>query len=175
MKKFILGLVMGFILCIGISFADDLVSYVAYKANFPIKVNGRDFVSDNPAVAIDGRTYLPLRAMGNALNVKVDWNSEKHQVEVGNVENKPEFEFSNIVVKENHGYTTVQGEVKNNSISEKTMTFKVTFYDKNNKLMGTANGVVNSIKSGEVKTFEAMSGETFAGYGSYKVQVDTSF
>lgn len=33
---------------------------------FKVLVNGEEFVSDPPALAVDGRTYLPLRAMGEA-------------------------------------------------------------------------------------------------------------
>jgi len=33
---------------------------------------------------VEGRTYLPLRAMGDALGVPVNWNEELKQAEVGN-------------------------------------------------------------------------------------------
>ena len=81
MKKFICGFLAGAMIfgAIG-TFA---VSYVAEQASFKVMVNGSEFVSDKPIVAIDGSTYLPLKAIGEVLNVPVKWNDQLHQVEVG--------------------------------------------------------------------------------------------
>ncbi|MGN0182839.1 MAG: stalk domain-containing protein [Candidatus Ornithomonoglobus sp.] len=79
-KHFIAGVVTGALLAGGAAFA---VTYVAEPATFKILVNGTQFQSDPPALVIDGSTYLPLRAMGNALNVPVEWNEILNQVEVG--------------------------------------------------------------------------------------------
>lgn len=48
----------------------------------PIVVDGQTVNLDNPAVVIDGKTYLPLRAVGEVLNVNVGWNDEKRQAEI---------------------------------------------------------------------------------------------
>ncbi len=81
MKKFILGLVLGaLIFSVAGVFA---ASYVADVAGFKVLVNGKEFVSDPPALVVEGRTYLPLRAMGDALGVPVNWNAELGQAEVG--------------------------------------------------------------------------------------------
>ena len=58
-------------------------SYVAETVNFKIFVDGEEFKSEKPALAIDGSTYLPLKAVGEALGVPVVWNNEKKRVEVG--------------------------------------------------------------------------------------------
>jgi len=58
-------------------------SYVADVAGFKVLVNGKEFVSDPPALVVEGRTYLPLRAMGDALGVPVTWNDALGQAEVG--------------------------------------------------------------------------------------------
>lgn len=55
------------------------------------------FVSDPPALAVDGRTYLPLRAMGEALGVPVNWNEELHQAEVGTVPDESSVTVNNEV------------------------------------------------------------------------------
>lgn len=60
-----------------------VTSWTAYRATFKVMVRGEDFVSENPPIVVEGRTYLPLRAMGDALGVKVDWNAELKQAEVG--------------------------------------------------------------------------------------------
>lgn len=80
MKKFISGVVTGAILTGSIALA---ATYSGETAPFKILVNGKDFTSDPPALVIDERTYLPLRAVGDALGVPVEWNEEARQVEVG--------------------------------------------------------------------------------------------
>lgn len=79
-KKFISGVLSGAILSGTIAFA----AYTAEPASFKVLVNGEEFTSDPPAMVINGSTYLPLRAMGNALGVNVNWNDELQQAEVGN-------------------------------------------------------------------------------------------
>ena len=81
MKKFITGFLVGAMLFSVIGTA--AISYVADVAGFKVLVNGEEFVSDPPALVVEGRTYLPLRAMGDALGVPVVWNSELGQAEVG--------------------------------------------------------------------------------------------
>lgn len=81
MKKIILGFILGaLIFSVAGAFA---VSYVADVAGFKVLVNGKEFVSDPPPLVVEGRTYLPLRAMGDALGVPVNWNAELGQAEVG--------------------------------------------------------------------------------------------
>ncbi len=81
MKKFISGFLAGAVcFCTIGAFA---ASYVADVAGFKVLVNGKEFVSDPPALVVEGRTYLPLRAIGDALGVPVNWNAELGQAEVG--------------------------------------------------------------------------------------------
>lgn len=85
MKKFISGFLIGAMLfgTIG-AFA---AQYIANPVSFKVMVNGEEFVSDPPALEVEGRTYLPLRAIGEALGVPVNWNQELNQAEVGSVPN----------------------------------------------------------------------------------------
>ena len=81
MKKFVTGFIVGALICSMLgAFA---VSYIAEPVTFKVMVNGKEFVSESPALAINGSTYLPLKATGEALGVPVKWNSDLFQVEVG--------------------------------------------------------------------------------------------
>ena len=80
-KGFLKGFVLGGLFFSTISFA--AVTYDAITASFPILINGEVWESDKPTVVIDGSTYLPLKAIGDVLDVKVKWNSELRQVEIG--------------------------------------------------------------------------------------------
>jgi len=54
--------------------------YQAVIPTFDVFVNQDVFYSYPPTVVVEGRTYLPLRALGEALGVSVSWNTEKRQV-----------------------------------------------------------------------------------------------
>jgi cellulosome anchoring protein cohesin region len=84
MKKFISGIIVGVLISSTVAFA---ASYVANPAGFKVLVNGKEFTSDPPAMVINDRTYLPLRAIGDALGVPVNWNEELGQAEVGSSSN----------------------------------------------------------------------------------------
>lgn len=103
MKKLLCGFLIGIItsFCIGV-YANNVLK--ATPATFDILVNGEKFIdTEKPAVAIEGSTYLPLRAMGKALNVPVEWNAELKRVEVGKKKTVTSIitEQKNFVVKSN--------------------------------------------------------------------------
>ncbi len=101
MKKFIVGMIVGIMLTSSIAFA---VSYVAEPVSFKVLVNGEEFVSEPPALVVEGRTYLPLRAIGDALGVPVEWNEELRQAEVGTM---PAIENEELVISYYDEYNSV--------------------------------------------------------------------
>ena len=82
-KNFIKGFILGGILFGFTSVLASEVVYNAFTAGFPILINGQKWESEKPALVVDGSTYLPLKAIGEVLDVKVNWNSELRQVEIG--------------------------------------------------------------------------------------------
>ncbi len=103
-------------------------------------------------------------------------DSHKVQVDtmVSSIKNKAvPVEFSNIVIKNNMGFTTVEGEAKNTDTAAHSFTIVVGLYDSSKKLIGTATGAINDIAAGDTMTFTAMGTEEIKGVKSHKVQVDT--
>lgn len=84
MKKFIAGMLIGLLIASGAIFAGN--SYTAQTATVKLFVNGQYFQPNPGAMTINGTTYLPLRAVGEALKVKVDFVKAKNQVEIGGAE-----------------------------------------------------------------------------------------
>ncbi|MGI5838567.1 MAG: DUF4352 domain-containing protein [bacterium] len=82
----LVGLVLGSVATVG---AADY--FTAAPAGFPILVNGVRKTFDMPAVSINGSTYMPLRALGEALGETVKWNAAKNRVEIGNDMNYGEY------------------------------------------------------------------------------------
>lgn len=86
MKKYLAGFIVGIIVALGVTaFADDVSNLIAQKATFQVFVNGEILESDKPVAVINGSTYLPLKATGEALGVDVEWNSKDRRVEIGEV------------------------------------------------------------------------------------------
>ncbi|MDU5080288.1 FxLYD domain-containing protein [uncultured Tissierella sp.] len=81
-------------------------------------------------------------------------------------------EFENIVLKTDMGMTTVIGEAINNDSKAHSFTFKISFYDEGDKLLGSAVGAINNLNGGEMRIFNAIATEDYSQASSYKAQVD---
>lgn len=82
MKKVILGILLGFMMAMAFSSFANSDFLTAQIATFDIEVSGEKFEGENPPVVIGGRTYLPLRDIGEALGVSVEWNGTERKVEI---------------------------------------------------------------------------------------------
>lgn len=84
MKKFAIGLVVGMCLMVSVTvFASGTTEKINAFINnsIKIKIDGKEFSSDFPILVFDGRTYLPLRTVGeDILNMVVDWDGETQTV-----------------------------------------------------------------------------------------------
>lgn len=80
-KDFIKGFLAG-ALIFSVTSAAAFTAYTAYKADFPILIDGEKFTSDKPIVTIDGSTYLPLKALGDALDINVSWDEKRREVNI---------------------------------------------------------------------------------------------
>ena len=182
MKKFITGT------CAGIALASTIAlaaSYMAEDASFKVFVNGEEFTSSK-AVVIDGSTYLPLRAIGDALGVPVNWNDESKQVEVGTTAANTNsdtatakgYSFTQLSVTNlTDGVTTAKVDVTNNTGSTKSsVIFTVSFYDENNNRIGSATGAIaNEFANGETVTVQLVSSENINAYDHVRYQVDIEY
>lgn len=83
MKYKVLYFICGIIFTLfttSISFA--IVNYNAAVSDFKIYLNEQPFVTDTPPVIIEDRTYLPVRALAEALELKVNWNADKKEIKL---------------------------------------------------------------------------------------------
>lgn len=76
MKKFVMGLVFGIGLTLGIGAHAEVVSYVGkvIEGQFPVKVNGKEI--ESPGIVIDGTSYLPTRTIAELAGFDVKFNSD---------------------------------------------------------------------------------------------------
>lgn len=86
MKKVLSILLCALILISAIAvFANTEETVTAIRTVFNMLVRGKETTVPD-MVVIDGRTYVPLRAMGELLNVDVDWDDETRTVLIQNDE-----------------------------------------------------------------------------------------
>ena len=97
MRKFITGFIFGAIVFGSIT-AFAATQFVAYVATFKVIVNGEEFeATTGEILVVENRTYLPLRDMGTALGVRVHWNEELRQVEIGDTNQPQEYSEATFV------------------------------------------------------------------------------
>ena len=74
------------------------------------------------------------------------------------------------------GMTTIQGEITNNSgKSYNGCVFKMSFYDDNDKLIGTADVSVMNFNKGETVTFDSFSDKDLRKATKYKIRLDAGY
>lgn len=77
MKKVIITFFMGVVFSFSATvFAEEAKSMIgrAIEGQFPVKVNGQQL--DVPAIVIDGTSFLPVRAIGEALGLEVKFDAD---------------------------------------------------------------------------------------------------
>jgi hypothetical protein len=76
MKKFIIGVLVGIsITAAGSAYADDIVQSVVGKSvdgQLPVKISGKELSTQ--AIVVEGTSYLPVRAVGESLNMEVKYD-----------------------------------------------------------------------------------------------------
>jgi hypothetical protein len=96
MKKLVSGIVIGVCLSSAVVYAAENLNVV--KVAYKVFVNEKELQTDLPILNYSGRTYLPLKAVGDALGVKVNWDEQSSSVKVGEPkpqENQPKYGYSN--------------------------------------------------------------------------------
>jgi hypothetical protein len=77
MRKYLIGAFVGILLTLASSvYASDITSLIGKTVQgvFPVKVNGDTLAKT--AIVIDGTSYLPVRAIGDAIGYDVSFNAD---------------------------------------------------------------------------------------------------
>lgn len=187
-KKFIvLGLLASAMFSCAVFASTGTQNISATYDNIKIVVDGRTVNASAEPFIYNGVTYLPVRAVGEALGKEVSWDSSTNTIYLGNVpktENsqqdnnaqKDTFVVSN--VKREYmsgiGMYKVFGEITNNYDKYYDFVgFSLNFYNGDN-LLSTGSGIVNNIGAGETKTFELYVMSDISSATKYKLQIDSA-
>lgn len=78
MKKFVIGVIVGIaITASATAYGEEIVDSIIGKkidGSFPVKIEGKTL--EKHAAVIEGTSYLPVRAIGDALNMEVKFDAE---------------------------------------------------------------------------------------------------
>lgn len=76
MRKYIIGGLVGFCLSFGFGAHAEVVNMIgkAIDGAFPVKLDGKEL--DNQAIVVEGTSYLPVRAIGEAIGYKVGFDAD---------------------------------------------------------------------------------------------------
>ena len=187
-KKFIvLGLLASAMFSCAVFASTGTQNISATYDNIKIVVDGRTVNASAEPFIYNGVTYLPVRAVGEALGKEVSWDSSTNTIYLGDVpktENsqqdnnaqKDTFVVSN--VKREYmsgiGMYKVFGEITNNYDKYYDFVgFSLNFYNGDN-LLSTGSGIVNNIGAGETKTFELYVMSDISSATKYKLQIDSA-
>ena len=110
------GIMLGVLLCMGIqTFASDTVKHITASVNdtFQFIVDGAkaDLPEEYEVLIYNNRTYLPVRAVGDMVGTKVDWDNRTKTITLtssskSSEENPPRKEYEKLpVTKENKEFT----------------------------------------------------------------------
>ncbi len=76
MRRYLIGAIIGFALSLPLTShaaVENLIGRVV-EGVFPVKVNGKEI--EKQAIVIDGTSYLPVRAIGDALGLEVSFDAD---------------------------------------------------------------------------------------------------
>lgn len=90
MRKYLIGIVVGMLISVGTTALADEISNVGKKieVEVPVVLNGEELPVK--AVAFEGTSYLPVRAVGESLGLEVDYKDGVIYLGGGTVQNVAE-------------------------------------------------------------------------------------
>ena len=187
-KKFIvLGLLASAMFSCAVFASTGTQNISATYDNIKIVVDGRTVNASAEPFIYNGVTYLPVRAVGEALGKEVSWDSSTNTIYLGDVPKTENSQQDNNAQKETFvvsnvkreymsgiGMYKVFGEITNNYDKYYDFVgFSLNFYNGDN-LLSTGSGIVNNIGAGETKTFELYVMSDISSATKYKLQIDSA-
>ena len=162
-KKFIMGFILGALIFGNTqTLASSSIKAInAFYNNIKISVDGKEVNSDTEPFIVDGRTFVPIRVISEALGVNINWNNVTKTVEISNpsiIAITPRISLikytngdiylgeTNNGKKHGHGYMLTSYGAENiaNYVNDNAVGYGITsweeYYDGNNIIMVTYLG-----------------------------------
>lgn len=108
-----------------ISAAGLLEEIQVYRGDIKVVADSREIELEEQPFIYNGRVYVPLRFVSNALGMDVDWNGETKTVII----NSPDFKFPLAECRPEEGEVFVYGEITGIDYENYTVTIHQHFDD----------------------------------------------
>lgn len=154
MKRFYgIGMLLGAVFAIGLFSLIEVVSagyYTSQDVNYPIYIDNVVFTPNTPAQNVNGSTYLPLRAMSQALGVQIEWDQAARRVDVWKnkspeTKNLPDDVLWDYLKKKTQdSFTSSQSTASYVTLKEDNDEYAVSFMYYEGKNAGSAGTVLNA-------------------------------
>lgn len=155
--------------------------------NIKVVIDGEELKTDKEPFTYEGTTYLPVRAVAEAVGKDVKWDSATQTVTLGEKGTQVEtpkadlqttangFAFSDkYTSKVSSNYTYTTSDIMNNTGKEYTMVqIEATYYGADGTVLGKGTAYVYDLKAGQTKAFETMANGNFGN--AHKVVFQTNF
>ncbi len=152
--------------------------------NIKVVIDGKELKTDKEPFTYEGITYLPVRAVAEAVGKDVKWDSTTQTVTLSGVKDAAEnkdiqttangFSFSEkYTTRVSSTYTYTTSDITNNTNKEYSMIqISATYYGADGTVMGKGTAYVYDIKSGQTKSFETMVNGDFSAAEKVIFQTD---
>jgi hypothetical protein len=184
MKKILGGLLVGTLFSFAFINVEAIlnVTQVTYK----VFIKGTELKTDLPILNYEGRTYLPLRAVGEALGVSVNWDGTKRAVQIGETTSDlisygefnpaPLNTLQKIIVDDS--YNKISAEMKITEINRGPKAFEI-LKEENINTQDVSDGAaieyliakvyfkINKVEEGSYKNQQFYLDLFFSGEGNY--------
>ncbi|MBR5236973.1 MAG: copper amine oxidase N-terminal domain-containing protein [Clostridia bacterium] len=183
LQGFIAGVLIGVTLTSGTVFAKQIKeTAVIFYNNIKISLNGQEIRPKDAngnyvePFIIDGTTYLPVRAVANALDINVKWDNKTNTVLLSNQKSEnvaTGFDSTStaneISVVNEYYWETDYGNyiaiiIKNNSAYTFSPRIQISFKDNSGKIVGAKNQSENAFGPGSEIAFVFNNDEPFEKY-----------
>jgi hypothetical protein len=193
MKKFIMGVVVGGILSLtSVVAASDSIQTYLFEAYFTINGHSTTVDKGYSVLNYNGSAYVPVRFLAEQLGASVDYNDVNKEIVINHFSSNmkiltdskyPNVHFSLLDLYLDGGYTGIHGLLSVDHLNDATITeheidFSLSFYDTNEKLIGTALGsqransdYKQTISTGEIRVVNAGEVGDFSNYSNVKFKV----
>lgn len=141
-----------------------------------VNLNGSDWLSEGDLTPPTSKPPRPVPGSSSAAPpgaresiagaVEPDFTSSSGTWNVG---------MENFAVRRRRAELVVHGEIVNREPNALMVSVKATFYDVNGRPVGSADGLVSGLGTGERKAFEASTYDKIGPFTRVHVQVETAF
>ncbi len=172
----------------GVVFASGINGYYKGYPVAEVKLNGIKLAADVPAIILDSRTLLPVRAVAEAVNSVVSWDQKTMTAKI--IKPAVNMIFAGSIKDDENGLilegagsyfnTTGTGRWENlyveiGPMDSRIYEYRVAVFDPNGKMIGASDAVSNQIGKDGLIALIPVKNLTYSVPGNYKFKFQVKY